>query len=259
MKLTQRLPILALVTAAGALLFGSGCSSSTTPPTTPSQVTYTSGSSYTYLQESLDTTNGTYGYDQPDPATKDTITTTVLVADTALYGKTNATVLVNKHSNGSSNDTSYIAQESGNYWHYNYGFEALNSNQAVIGVLKNPIEAGWVLQGKFTAAPGTTWQAVDTSISVPYNGLSIPVSITDTATEQGDTTITIKGKFMTAKHALHIVTMNALGGTIATMPIDTYITTDEGVILNVVHSFRVQATGIVNAQVRGQSTAMTSF
>ena len=113
------------------------------------------------------------------------------------------------------------------------------------------------------ASTGTTWQADSISIPFTYSGISANIIVVDMATEQADTTITILGKSMTAKHAHHTITATAnpfgFPFSIAVVPIDTYVTVEEGLVLNIVHSFTISIPTLSTIQVEGLYTAMTSF
>jgi hypothetical protein len=124
----------------------------------------------------------------------DTITSTVVATNTSYEGMSNVTILINIHTNGSNPDTTYIAQNNGNFWHYDYGLEAINNNSSFTAVLGGQIQIGWVLQANFNAVAGNKWVAADTSmrIDAPLVG-STPVTVVDSATEQADTSITVNG------------------------------------------------------------------
>jgi hypothetical protein len=262
MKLTQRLPILAGL----CFLLSQGCSNSTTPPpttTTPSTVHYSANATYSYNQYKLDTASTSTAKDQIDSTSLDVITSMVIDTNATYAGKTGVVVIVNSHTNGDAMDTTREYQDSGNLYTYNYGLTGLNSNAAAVAAIGHPLDVGWVLQSKLTATTGTTWEADSTSTPLIISGFSITVNIVDKATEESDTTVTIKGKSMLAKHSLHSVTASGsiFGATqtLAVMPVDTYVTLEEGMVLNVVHSFQITVPTVISAQVRGQYTAMTSF
>jgi len=169
---------------------------------------------------------------------------------------------VNTHSNSAPADTTYEFQDSSYLYTYNYGLTALNNNQGIIGVLGHKIDGGWVLQSKLSAAAGTTWQADSIRMPLVYGPLNTTVTVIDKATQQADTSVTVKGKTMVAKHTVHSVSAYIFLGsniTIATMPIDTYVTLEEGMVLNVAHSFVITVPTLTTAQVMGQYTQMTSF
>jgi hypothetical protein len=219
---------------ATALIALAGCSydgTSTMPE--PTKVTYTKGTTYTYYETRIDSS------DAPIQGTGDTITSKVVVADTSLLGKSHVTILANTHSNGSANDTTYIAQDSGNFWHYNYGLESYNTNPQILSFNGGkPLVCGWVLQGKLTAQQGNAWEAIHTSIALPLGSIDLK----DDAQEAADEKLTVNGATVTTKHSLHQVTAsNVLLGSVSG-PVDTYVAADFGVVRNVVHL----ATGTVN-------------
>ncbi len=220
------------------LTIAGGCSNSPTPPpstpTTP-QVNYVAGSAYVYYAQNLNATTG-----EPIPGSGDTITSRVLTTDTVYQGKSNVTVIQNTHTNPVSVDTTYIAQDSGNYWHYNYGLESLNKNAAVLAYNhQKPIIGGWVLQAKLAATDSEKWIAADTTITI---GSATPL-LTDSVTELNDTTFdtlvkpneqTATNSPISAKHSVHIVNFNA-GLIQARGPVDTYVSAQYGQVLNIFH------------------------
>ena len=212
-----------------ALGIAAGCSSSTAPSNSP-QVNYTKGQTYVYTAQTLDASTG-----QPT-GTTDTITSKVIATGAAPYqGMGAVTEFQNVHTHsasGTAMDTTYISQSNGNYWHYNYGVEALNSNASVINAANkgNPIDAGWVLQGKLSANPGDTWVAADTTISLALG----TATLKDNVTEANDTTIQVNSSPVTTKHSVHNVTLNA-GLVTATETIDTYVSTQDGIVIDIDH------------------------
>src|SRR5438552_1976052 len=104
------------ILAAFAAIAFAGCSSTDTPlPPTYPHITYVKETTYTYYQVALDSSGKVVA------GSGDTIQSTVI--DTALlfHGKI-ATVFANTHTlKNTPNDTTYIAQDSGHFWHYNYG------------------------------------------------------------------------------------------------------------------------------------------
>ena len=222
------------ILAAFAMLAAVGCSSTDQPlpaPTYP-HVTYAKGTTYTYYQDQLDANGNVVA------GSGDTIHSTVV--DTAFtYQGRKATVLVNTHSNGSANDTTFIAQDSGNFWHYNYGLESLNTNQAVLTYNGGkPVVAGWVEQSQLGAASGVSWIAANTTVIIA----SSSASLVDTATEASDETITVNGAAVTTKHSVHHVKVTALLGS-ASGTIDTYVSPDYGIVKNIVHPSSVNLGG----------------
>ena len=212
-----------------ALAFAAGCASSTAPPNSP-QVNYQQGHSYVYTQQTLDAATG-----QPS-GTVDTITSTVVSSGTASYqGMAGVTEFQNIHthsSSGTDTDMTYIAQSNGNYWHYNYGVEALNSNPTVVNTANagKPINAGWVLQAKLGANPGDTWVAADTTLTLALG----TATLTDNVTEANDTSIMVNGAAVSTKHAVHQVKLNA-GIVTATEQIDTYVSVQDGIVIDIDH------------------------
>ncbi|MDP4198253.1 MAG: hypothetical protein Q8902_01630 [Bacteroidota bacterium] len=234
-------------------LIYAGCSSSTSnpPPVTPSQVHYAAGSDYRYTQNRRDTSGGAFGNDGVDPTKADTITSVVLATNqTFQFDTSDVTIIQNTHTSsvtGAQKDTTDIAQENGNYWHYNYGLEGLSS------VLAEPV--GWVLQAKFGAKPGDTWVAVhNNAVKTKYQ---VNADVLINALEMNDTTIS----GIAVKHVQHSVTISAVGQTIAGT-IDTYVSPEFGMVRNTVHSSRVAinlpSIISVNQQVSGSETVMVS-
>ncbi len=209
-----------------ALGFAAGCGSSNGPTSTPPQVNYTQGQTYVYTSQALDATTG-----QPSGAV-DTISSEVVVTGASYQGMTNVTEIQNTHSSGSGMDTTYIAQNNGEYWHYNYGVETLNSNSSVLGFVNSgkPINAGWVLQAKLSANSGDTWVGTNTQLNLTAGS----VNLTDSAVEANDTLITLGSGQVTAKHSVHTVTLNA-GLVKASEQVDTYVSTQDGTVVDVDH------------------------
>jgi len=213
---------------ATVLIALAGCSydgTSTMPPA-PTKVTYTQGTTYTYYETRIDSS------DAPIQGTGDTITSKVVIADTSLLGKTHVTILANTHSNGAANDTTYIAQDSGKFWHYNYGLESYNTNAQILSFNGGkPLVCGWVLQGKLDAQQGSVWEAIHATVTLSFGSIDLK----DDAQEAGDEQLTVNGAKVTTKHSIHQVTAsNALLGSVSG-PVDTYVAADFGVVRNVVH------------------------
>jgi hypothetical protein len=237
--------ILMLALAVGTVI--PGCSTSTTPVTTPSQVNYTQAATYTYLYNSrsnsdmVDTTIAT-----------DTIKSTVLVANTSYQGMSNVTIIRNVHSNGSNPDTTYIAQNNGEFWHYNYGLEAINNNTSITALIGGQIQIGWVLQAKLNSVVGDTWTAANDS-TLSIDGLTARVKIT--SVEQADTSITVSGNSVFSKHVTHTVTITSALTTPIVSTVDAYVATSVGVTFNVVHSANISAS-FYTGPVKGNQTLM---
>ncbi len=239
----------------------SGCASSTTPPPTPpntTHVNYLTNANYTYTQNRRDTAGGTYGMDKTVPTKTDNITSTVFGTNmTYMLDTSDVAFIQNMHTasmTGSLMDSTYIAQENGNYWHFNYGLEGLSS------VLSAPV--GWVLQAKLGAKQGDTWVAVhNMSVATRY-GINADVLIN--ATEQADTSIVVNGTTITGvKHVTHAVIVSAPGvGQAVSGTIDTYVSPDFGMIRNVVHSMplviSIPPYLNINQQLSGSETMMVS-
>ncbi len=233
------------------LVFAAGCSSPTVTNPTP-QVNYQSGQVYIYYAQVLDKTTG-----DTTAGSGDTIRSVVVATGISYQGMTGVTEIQNTHTNpptGSSTvDTTYIAQTNGNYYHYDYGLESLNNNPYVLAVTGGPIEAGWILQAELSAGPNQTWIAADTTFAVA-NGAA-HVTLTDTATEQADTTIvvgdTVKPNEQTAtagpisiftKHSMHNITVSLVGGTgtLGQGTADTYVSSQYGPVLDIVYPSELQ-------------------
>jgi hypothetical protein len=223
------------------LLFAAGCSSSTVPSVTP-QVNYVQGQTYVYYAQVLDKNTG-----DTTAGSGDTITSIVLATgisyqpDTARnVGLSGVTEIQNTHTNppqgSSTRDTTYIAQSNGNYWHYNYGLESVNDNPYVLGVIGKPAVVGWVLQAEFSATPNGTWIGADTTIAVAGGH----VTLTDTATEQTDTTLyqssTVQNlSSVFTKHSMHDITVIFGGVPFGNATADTYVSSQYGPVLDIVH------------------------
>jgi len=233
-----------------------GCATSTQPvqPTSSqTQVNYTKGKTYTYQYNARDTSdNVTY-----TPAT-DTITTTVIDTNQTYLGMSNVTILLNTHSTvGTSPDTTYISQDSANFWHYNYGLESLNNNPKILNIIGSPIQMGWVLQAKFNANTGDKWTAANNNnlkINVPGLG-QVAATVVISAVAQNDTTISINGASVTAKHVFQTVTLTALNQPLVTTT-DTYVATSVGVTINIVHTAHINIPGLYTGPVNGSQTVM---
>jgi len=252
---------LSILVACAGLIFQS-CSNSTTPPAGSSSIQYTMGAHYTYIQDAMDTAGPTTQKDQRDSSNRDHISSTVINTNASFGNKTGVVEIENVHTIG-SRDTVRGYQESGNLYVWDYGAGSLLSNPLIVAYTGQTVDIGWVLQSKLNASAGTTWQADSTSIPITYSGFSTTIVVLDMATEKQDTTIVIAGKSMIAKHAHHTITATAslLGFpvTIAAVPVDTYVTVEEGLVLNVLHSFTITLPTVSPIQVEGLYTAMTSF
>jgi hypothetical protein len=221
------------------LVFAAGCSGSVIPPVTTPEVNYQQGQTYVYYAQVLDKTTG-----DTTAGSGDTIKSNVLATGMSYQGMTGVTEIQNTHTNpplGSSiKDTTYIAQSNGNYYHYDYGLESLNNNPTVLAVTGGPIEAGWILQAELSATPNQTWIAADTTFAVA--GGAAHVTLTDTATEQADTTIVVgttpaNSISIFAKHSMHNISVSLAGGTgsIGSGYADTYVSSQYGPVLDIVH------------------------
>jgi hypothetical protein len=218
------------------LIVVTGCSTSVTPPPAP-QVNYVQNQKYIYYAQELNATTG-----DTVAGSGDTITSVVLATGISYQGMNGVTEIQNTHTHPiSSNpmDTTYIAQSNGNFWHYNYGIEILNSSSAVLNDVNNgnQIKAGWVLQAQLSDGPGTTWAAADTTLSLAVGS----VILTDTATEATDTSITVAGAAVFAKHSAHNVVLNA-GLIKATLKADTYVSSTDGPVLDIDHPTTLELT-----------------
>ncbi|GEM_PF-2795898 len=216
----------------------SGCSGPTTPTVNnPPQVNYAVQTKYVYTQQTLDANSG------QRTGTVDTITATVVATNFAYQGKTNVTEFVNTHSNGSEPDTSYIAQDSGRFWHYNYGLESLNENSAVLAAIGKPVQDGWVLQAEFNVAAGASWVGADTSLSATFRGIPLHATLLDSVSETTDTNIvSVRSSTGTALnfaagHAVHHVTLQGLSGSGQN---DTYVSEQYGPVVDIVNPSTIQ-------------------
>ncbi|MFI5202484.1 MAG: hypothetical protein ACHQNE_08875 [Candidatus Kapaibacterium sp.] len=219
------------------LALAAGCSSNVAPSGTSSQVNYVRGGTYVYYAQNLDANTG-----NPIAGSGDTITSIVLTTGGSYQGMSNVTEIQNTHSNAGAGvapiDTTYIAQSNGDYWHYNYGLESLNTNQTVLNFNGGKrLVAGWILQAKLSATSGTTWIAADTQIAVG----SASAKLLDTATEASDTIIVVGSSQLTAKHVVHHLNLNAVIAT-GTGSVDTYVSQDDGPALDIVHPALVAST-----------------
>ncbi len=211
------------------LVFAVGCSSSSSnPPPTYPQVNYATGDTDIYYSQTLDKNTGL-----PTPGSGDTITSVVVETGITYKGMPGVTAIQNTHTNPGSGiaavDTSYIAQSNGNYYHYNYGLELLNSNQLVLGANGGkPLIAGWVLQAELSATEGTKWVAVDTPIS--FSGQT--GALTDTVTEANDSSITVGAVQVPTKHSVHALEIASVLVT-AYDTAYTYVSSSDGPVLNI--------------------------
>ncbi len=244
------------------LVFAAGCSSNVAPPavtpTTYPHVTYSDSTKYTYHSNARDTSSG--NFDQPIYSSTDTITSTVVATNQTYMSMSNVTILVNHHSKANTpNDTTYIAQDSGNFWHYNYGLEAVNNNANIIKVIGSPVEVGWVLQAKLSAVAGDTWTAVNNqNLSIKIGSTPIAATAVIKAVERSDTSISVQGSLVTAKHATDTVTLTASifpNNPIVTT-VDTYVAASVGVTLNIVHSAQVNLPQLYNGPVEGSQSLL---
>ncbi|HWF45353.1 MAG TPA: hypothetical protein VG537_11985 [Candidatus Kapabacteria bacterium] len=221
------------------------------------------GAHYAYTQDAMDTAGPTTHKDQRDSSNRDHITSTVINTNASFGNKTGVVEIENVHTIG-SRDTVRGYQESGNLYVWNYGTGSLLGNPLIVAYTGHAIDIGWVLQSKLNASAGTTWRADSTSIPITYSNLNGNLVTVDMATEQQDTTVIISGKQMEAKHSHHTITATiypSFGGNfaLATVPVDTYVTVEEGLVLNILHSFTISVPLSANIQVEGLYTAMTSF
>jgi hypothetical protein len=247
----------------GASLTMLSCSNTTTPPSSDGTVHYTMNARYTYNQDILDTAGPTTQKDQRDSSNRDHITSTVINTN-ASFGNKNGVVEIENIHTGGSRDTVRGYQESGNLYVWNYGTGSLLSNPIIVAYTGHAIDIGWVLQSKLNASAGTTWQADSTSIPITYANLNGNLVSVDMATEEQDTTVTISGKQMVAKHSHHTITATiypSFGGSfaLAAVPVDTYVTVEEGLVLNILHSFTISEPLSASIQVEGIYTEMRSF
>ena len=229
------------------LALAAGCSSNVAPTTYP-QVNYTSGMGFIYLQYQLDTS------DVVIPSSVDTIHSKVIIVDTTYQGRSNVTVLANTHSNGNSPDTTYIAQESGNFWHYNYGLESVNTNPAVLAYNNGKkLNSGWVLQAELSATQGVKWQAANTQVAIG-SGSALFI---DTALESQDSSILIGNQQISSKHSVHVIDLSEQPLANATGFVDTYVSPSDGTTLNIVHASTVVLLGKAT-KVGGSQTILLS-
>ena len=230
-----------------------GCSSSTPPTPAPSQVNYTQNAIYKYLDNTRNSS------DMVDTTVaNDTVTSTVIVANTSYKGMSNVTELINTHSNGSKQDTTYISQNNGEFWHYNYGLEAINNNASITNLIGGQVDIGWVLQANFNAVAGDKWVAANDStlrLTVPVAG-SIAATVVDTAVEKSDTSITINGSNVFSKHSLHTVTLTPTGFAPVVTTVDAYVASSAGVTLNILHTTNVKFPGLYSGPVKGNQSLL---
>lgn len=226
-------PIL-YVSALLALGLAAGCSNSPTGPGSSTQVNYAKGQTYIYYAQVLDKSTGDTVAGSGDTVTSVVLATGMTYPAGSVYS--NVAEIQNTHTrpaSGDTVDTTYIDQSNGDYWHYNYGVQTINGNTALLAAINNgnPIQVGWVLQSKFSANPGDKWSAMNDTIHLPNFGSAV---ITDTATESNDTSITVGTSQVVAKHSVHRVILNA-GLVSATETVDTYLSTQDGIVLDVDH------------------------
>jgi hypothetical protein len=255
MRSYKYIPALLVTLAAIA----AGCSSTTEPPAPSSNVSFTQNAKFTYAEQRRDTTGGTYGYDNPDPTSTDSVHSTVIDTNANAYGKSHVVVIYNKRSRN-ADDTTYIWQDGqGNVYRYNYGVDILNNIPAVIGFLGHRIEVGWVLQSKMSSSVGTAWIAGrDTeTVTLPIIGLT-SIYVTDSATRVSDTTISVNGSAVSAVHTEHRVKLYMDAAIISVVRIDNYESKSYGEVRNTVHSFTATVPLFASAQVSGQERMMVS-
>ena len=244
MRLYKYIPVVLL----GIAGFVGGCSTTTEPPVTSADsttVSFAAQSKMTFYEQRLDTANGDYGQDQPDPTSTDSVHSTVVDTNASIYGKTHVVVIYNARTRNLS-DTTYLWQDGqGNIYEYNYGVDILNNLDGLVAYLGHKLSVGWVLQAKLNSAAttGTTWVAArDTEhVTIPQFPIPIEVDIADNATKLADTTVMVGANSVNAVHTRHVVTANSALGVLATVNIDNYMSRKYGTVTNVAHSFMVGA------------------
>lgn len=212
-------------------IFAIGCSSSTTPPSPsakqPIPVTIHAHDSAQFYTTRQDSTN------QNIASKGDTVNQRVADTNATAYGKTGVRVLVNVQKSDQAKDTTYLWQDAnGNVWRYNYGVELLNTDPAVQGLLHQRIDVGWVLLDSTKATAGNSWLANASQVAI-LGGLA-NVTLNDNATYVGDTSMTVSGKTISARHIVHTVVASGPGN--GTVKIDTYFSPSLGTVLNIVHT-----------------------
>jgi hypothetical protein len=224
-----------------------GCSSGGDPivtPTATDSVAYKTNTNYKYVEHPRDSTDHNMNV-------TDTITASVKAAGQSLDDQSgDVTVIENMHTLATTAavDTTYIAQKSGDFYHYNFGLEGFS------GFLKGSL--GWVLQAKLNAAPGTTWVAkAKTSVPLAIAPISADVSIN--ATQMADTTIVVGSESVSVKHVMHTITISAIAHTI-TSYIDTYVSAKYGIVATVRHSGAIDVQPYYSGQVPGSEKVMVS-
>jgi hypothetical protein len=147
-------------------------------------------------------------------------------------------------------------------YNYNFGVNGINNNAVFVAFLGQPLDIGWVLQAKMNAAVGTKWvTGLDTlEVTLPTVG-NQKVYIRDDASMAADTMITINGKQIKSKHAVHHInaSIKFLGAPIVSLDVygDTYIAADAGnTVLNVVHPG--EASGLLKAKIPGLYTRLVT-
>jgi hypothetical protein len=211
-----------------------GCSSNVAPPVTYPQVSYVKGGTYVYYAQNL---SSTAPYDTV-AGSGDTITSVVLMTDTSYQDMSGVTEIQNKHSNPGTGvaaiDTTYIAQSNGNYWHYNYGLQLINGDQAALNTANSgkQIKGGWVLQAKLSDNEGGAWTALDTSITITLG----TAAIKDSATEASDSSIAVGSSQDLSKHSVHSISLSAGNGIVKdTLIVNTFVSATDGPVLDIFH------------------------
>lgn len=255
-----------LTRALFALLFGIGfisgcsCDDTTSPPTTSTKtrLDFSSTTSARYETHLLDTANTAgQNYDQPVAGSSDTMTETIVSQNDPYMNKTGVVVVQHVYRSGRATDTTHYWQDANDdLYSYNYGLSFLNAFPGLKPYLTSEISSGWVLQAKMRASEGTKWEAFTTTIPLNTPLGALTVKLTDTATMQKDTTISLGSKSYIVKHVRHnIQPASPLSGSEL---IDTYVSGDLGeTVINIIHSGTITALGNV-FHARGESTTRIS-
>lgn len=224
---------------------------------------FTQGATAKYEQYQLDT-NAAPGENRMVPGTQDTMYQTLAATNQTAFGQSNVSVFVNSYVNAGTSDTVYMYQDAAtkDVYNYNFGVNGINNNQLFVSFLGQPLDLGWVLQAKMNATAGTKWvTGLDTlNVTLPAPAGNQNVYVRDDATMANDTMITINGKQVKAKHAIHHI--NASIKAFGAIPLvsvdvygDTYVAADAGnTVLNIVHPG--EATGLLKAKIPGLYTRL---
>jgi hypothetical protein len=188
-------------------------------------------------------------------STRVVVTETVVDTAKEYDGRLNCIIV----SSG-SDSIIYSQSANGDLYRYNYGFDYVNSFEALKPYLPaDGVNVGWVLVAKLTDKNDQSWVAVQDTILLPSFGA---VYLKSNAVQKSDTTFHIMGATdaVVCKHVQHTFTATLGEGPTAINAVDvvdTYISAELGA--TVWDFFRsANVTGAFKAKVQGKSKIMTS-